>query len=80
MVVDLVSKPKSHLISYALTSELIIQSYSVDSHMTIWYVRCRVCVCVRQQKSSCSRLTIDTRFVFTSRKLLKTVTYQLFKL
>ncbi len=42
MAVDLVSKPKLHLLSRALTSELTIQSYSVDSHMTV----IGVCVCV----------------------------------
>ncbi len=35
MAVDLVSKPTLSLLSYALISELIVQSYSLDSHMII---------------------------------------------
>ncbi len=80
MAVDLVTKPKLHLLSYAFTSEFTIQSDSVDSHMTIIGVCVYVRVRVRRQISSCSRLTIDTHFVFMSRSCEKPVTYQLFQL
>jgi hypothetical protein len=51
MAVDLVSKPNLHLLSYALTSELTFQSYSVDSQMII--IGVCVCVCVYVRVGEC---------------------------